>query len=81
MHINLEIGEMVTKCTIDQCEQQCRTISCTSEDPAGDSAELNETSLPPKPNETPAFRLYHFGALIGATERKPHKTNSKSKLT
>lgn len=39
-----------------------KQMKCTSEDPA--SVQLKETSLPPKPKETPALRLYHFGALI-----------------
>lgn len=36
------------------------------EAPAADDLVWNETSLPPKPNETPAGRLYHFGAFRGA---------------
>nr|POE84307.1 hypothetical protein CFP56_79376 [Quercus suber] len=42
----------------------------TSEAPAGTPAAeglwRNPTSLPPKPKDAPAGRLYHFGALRGA---------------
>ena len=42
----------------------------TSEAPAGtpavDGLGRNPSSLPPKPKDVPAGRLYHFGALRGA---------------
>lgn len=41
----------------------------TSVDPVGASAAWNETSFPPKPNDTPAFFLdHHFGARKGADQ-------------
>lgn len=49
-----------------QRRPRCRKATKrTSEDSAEASVELKETSLPPKPKETPALCLYHFGALKG----------------
>lgn len=54
----------------------------TSVGPVGPSAEPNETSFPPKPNETPDFFLdHHFGARKGADQhmqmKNPKKVNTR----
>lgn len=46
----------------------------TSEGPE-EPVEWKETSLPPKPKETPALRWYHFGALKGAAQQGPDIRN------
>lgn len=45
----------------------------TSEDP--ELVELYEMSFPPKPKETPALCLYHFGALKGPKCQKDYIIN------
>lgn len=65
MHINLKQSEENEQTRIwDKDPEQ--PIKHTSEAPPAASFEEKETSLPPKPKDTPALRLDHFGALKGA---------------
>lgn len=56
-------------------KKQIESMKHASEDPAEPcvSAVRKETSFPPNPNETPALRLYQFGALKGAAKNKSRK--------